>query len=152
MSKQIHIPGISVSNPECDYEIDEYDDKDDIYFKQNTLNEIITTKFKCKIEYPLTTPVVFKLEKEGGLTLKEILEGISREYKRIYKEEDESTQLKVETVNKRSGGTSKLINRAKTNGKYGIWGHVIGDLVFELLAYECHDDEGYDNYDLCIGS
>lgn len=152
MSKQISIPCISVSNPECDYEITEYDDLDESCFKEHTLREIITTKFKCQISYPLSNPVEFKMEKEGGLTLKEILKGLSEEYNRIYEEEDESTKLKVETISERSGGESMLINRANTDGKYGIWGHDIGDLVFEGLDYKGKDNEGYDVYYLIIGS
>ena len=36
---------------------------------------------------------------------------------------------KLQSISKRTKGTSSLINRAQTNGKYGIYGHSINDLT-----------------------
>jgi hypothetical protein len=146
----INIPCMRVCEP--DFEIDEYDEENDIKFKTTTINKIITTKFRCEISYPLSVKVDFKMEKAEGLTLKDILLGISKKYNEIYDEEERTTKLKTETINQRTKGKSKLINRANTNGKYGIWGHGIGDLVYEGLMFISIDKDGYYIYDLMIGS
>lgn len=49
---------------------------------------------------------------------------ILKKYHEIYKTESETTKLKVERYPQ-----SKLINRARTDGKYGIWGHELEDLI-----------------------
>lgn len=46
-----------------------------------------------------------------------------------YLEENETSTLKNESISKRTKGVSLLINRAQTNGKYGIWGHDLEDLT-----------------------
>ena len=52
-----------------------------------------------------------------------------KSYKKIYEEERKTSTLKEESISKRTKGKSSLINRAQTNGKYGIWGHELGDLT-----------------------
>lgn len=53
---------------------------------------------------------------------------ILKKYHEIYKTESETTKLKVERMYERYP-QSKLINRARTDGKYGIWGHELEDLI-----------------------
>jgi hypothetical protein len=77
-----------------------------------------------KIDYPLTNPDFLEIEAEhafGG-----ILWEIANRYKEIYAGEDK-TATEVESLN------PQLINRGRSNGNYGIWGHDLEDLYFEGL-------------------
>jgi len=98
-------------------------------------DEIITPrKIVVTIDYPLSNAAVIEMEANGpGFSRGQLVKAISDAYKRIYKEEEETTTLPVETIAQRSGGASRLINRAETDGIHGIWGHVLGDLVLSSI-------------------
>lgn len=118
------------------YWLDEKDnDKEDIERNKKEIescpeDEIILEPNKTwnlEIDYPLTNP--YKVEVytyETGMTRREVVNMIVKHYKKIYKEEDKSTKIKV-------GRAGHLLNRNQTDGKYGIWGHDIGDLILHTL-------------------
>ena len=54
-------------------------------------------------------------------------------YENIYEEERRTSTLPEETMNERGG--LPLANRAPTNGTYGIWGHVLPDLLLHTVYY-----------------
>ncbi len=93
-------------------------------------NEIILPSNKAytiKIDYPLTNAFVTKVETgKNGLTRRQVVTKICGFYRKIY--DDEAASM---------DGDEKYIegmyNRAKSNGKYGIWGHVISDLMLHSL-------------------
>jgi len=138
--KNIKFEYVSLESPDDD--IEKLDNKDDH----------IGEKFIFDITYPLENSVEFKLENNEGLTLGQVIKAISNEYHRIYKEEEETSELKTESISDRTKGACMLINRAETNGKYGIWGHGIGDLVMHTLYFKEIDNDGYVHYDLGIDS
>jgi hypothetical protein len=83
-----------------------------------------------KIDYPLTNPDYLEIEAEhtfGGL-----LWEIANRYREIYAGEDK-TATEVESPN------PQLINRGRSNGNYGIWGHDLEDLYFERLQIVGND-------------
>lgn len=85
--------------------------------------------------YPLSQPAEFKHTLPPQMGLEEFLVLAKEDYQRIYKEEDETTTVPAknsQTVNI-GGKTLELMNRTRTTGKHGIWGHVIGDLYFERV-------------------
>lgn len=109
------IPWISIDKPED--EINRLIDADKVAI---TYSEIILI-----IDYPLNKPVEFIIKSSGkGFTKKQLVLEISKKYHEIYKAEESSARTKTIPVEKREG----LINRNETDGKYGIWGHDIGDL------------------------
>jgi hypothetical protein len=61
---------------------------------------------------------------EKSLKELSLVDHITGSYNRIYLEEEESAKTKTIPVDKREG----IINRNQTDGKYGIWGHDLGDL------------------------
>jgi hypothetical protein len=82
------------------------------------------------IDYPLNVPYTEEIKSgKEGVTLREVLNIAVDAYRKIYKEEAKTSKLKEESISKRTKGASKLINRAETNGKYGIWGHRLEDLT-----------------------
>jgi len=110
------MPWISIKNPENFLE--DLIGKEEIVIKENVATLII--------DYPLSKPLNIEIKSKNskGFSKQELVKIISREYKRIYKEEDNSAKNKVIPKDARKG----LINRNTTNGKYGIWGHDIDDL------------------------
>jgi archaellum component FlaG (FlaF/FlaG flagellin family) len=110
------IPWISIKNPES--EIKNLIGKDEIVIDNDNATLII--------DYPLNKPIEIKIKSanSNGFTRKELVQKISIEYNRIYKEEEESAETKTIPIEERKG----LINRNQTDGKYGIWGHDIDDL------------------------
>ena len=115
------IPWISIKDPQP--EIDYLIDKDEIVISKT--NAILI------IDYPLENSVEVKIVSNNpdGFTRKELAQKISAEYNRIYKEEEESAKTKTTPLEQRQG----LINRNKTDGKYGIWGHDIDDLDLSAI-------------------
>jgi len=74
-------------------------------------------------EYPLSKKAEFTYKSKNGFTRKKVWQCIHKGYKKIYKEEDQDA------------GETDLIpgmyNRQSSSGRWGIWGHVIEDLVVE---------------------
>jgi hypothetical protein len=101
----------------------------DIYIPKNRLVLLPNKTYTLIIDYPLTNIYEQEIKVDKyGLTLREVVNLAVDAYKKIYKEEAKTSKLKEETIAKRSKGHSILVNRAPTDGKYGIWGHTIEDL------------------------
>ena len=80
------------------------------------------------INYPLTISV--QLHIKECTMFGSLIWQIANCYKEIYQEELESTQVKETSLDERIG----LLNRNKTNGIYGIWGHDLGDLTLDAIT------------------
>jgi len=100
-------------------------------------NEVVITSNSpptLEIDYPLTNLYQKKLD-SSKYTRVELAKIICLTYQKIYKEEKDSTQLPVESIASRTNGSSRLINRARTNGKYGIYGHSLDNLLLHTIKY-----------------
>ena len=82
--------------------------------------------FVFSYDYPLSITAYFRHDLTRDMTGMDLLVLGRADYERIYKEEDEDV-----------GGPTPMIagmlNRQRSNGTYGIWGHVIDDLFFEAI-------------------
>ena len=87
------------------------------------------------ITYPLSVEFRLTLEKKGGFTRLDLFKSIYEAYKWIYEEEEKDAGD--------PGTYDNLYNRKKSEGKYGIWGHYIGDLVIESVTYNREKRELY---------
>jgi predicted nucleotidyltransferase len=133
------MPWISIKNPES--EIENLIGKDEI---------VIERKFALlRIDYPLSNPVEIMImsDSEKGFTRKKLVEEISKAYNQIYKEEEETSNIKTIPIFEREG----VINRNQTDGKYGIWGHDIDDLDLSGIVLR-EIDSGYLKLELNIES
>jgi hypothetical protein len=89
------------------------------------------TAIQIIIDYPLNNPYTFRLSSPTGFTTAMLLKAISKHYYLVYAEEEKTATIKTLPMTKR-----KIENRNQTNGRYGIWGHDIGDLILdEALVY-----------------
>jgi len=95
--------GYSVYIADPEYDIAKMDDPDAI-----VTPAIINIRFT----YPLSRSVTAEFS-NGPYSRAELARIICKKYQDIYHEEDETTQT----------------NRNHTEGRYGIWGHVIEDLA-----------------------
>ena len=113
-----------------------HDDPEEILGK----DDIITHAKKATVifRYPLTEEFKFEFKNsQGKITRREFALFIQSTYRRIYNEESSG---QVENI-------VGMLNRQKTDGPYGIWGHHIGDLVIEGVRHT-----GNNVYSLSIGS
>lgn len=99
--------------------------------------EIIISKPKIDVlfEYPLTNKVLktFNADTTNGFTAAGLIQMICDFYKEIYEEEDRTTNIPSENI-------PNMLNRNETTGKYGIWGHAIGDLYLHTMEYDNNND------------
>ncbi|KOS05077.1 hypothetical protein AM493_02785 [Flavobacterium akiainvivens] len=119
------IPWASIEKPEED--LPNLINGDDIIIKDKKITVII--------DYPLTNEYHFNLESNNGFSRKMLLTEISKHYYKLYKEEEETATIKTLPMDKRT-----IANRNETNGKYGIWGHDIADLVLTDIYFYKSDD------------
>ena len=85
--------------------------------------------FEFQYTYPLSKTAVFKhaLTKDmSGLDL--LLLGRA-DYERIYREEDGDVGAPTPMI-------PGMLNRQQSDGRWGIWGHVIDDLFFEGIEID----------------
>lgn len=94
----------------------------------------IKEDFRIKIEYPVSNgPFYFPLRlKMETYKKKDIVQQIRNAYFRMYEEEEETSTTPVGQLNEH------CINRNFTNGKYGIWGHNLTDLILEDFEIDEH--------------
>lgn len=84
---------------------------------------------KVYITYPLS--VIVEIEVKEVETVGGLLWLIAKAYREIYKEEEDAYKKQVKRP-------TNSLNREKSNGKYGIWGHFLEELIFE--GVEIHDN------------
>ena len=111
-----------------------FDHLDDV-----NLDDVLSqVKIKVRVDYPLNNPAVFELA--GPVTVKAFISFVAQTYQRIYREEQETSTVEA-------GLVPGMLNRNHTDGRYGIWGHVLGDLYLEGANL---GDDGV--WDLRLGS
>jgi hypothetical protein len=114
-----------------------------IQLKDNSEMMIVDTNetIKIKFEYPLSQPVVLEFYGKGPWRLQYLIDAVAKGYVEIYDEEDETRTLPAQAPM-----DSILVNRPQTDGKHGIWGHILNDLYIESM----HKEDGI--WHLDIGS
>jgi hypothetical protein len=108
-------PWIRIDSPDID--LPTLIDKDEIVIRE--------TKVVLLIDYPLSEPYTTEILSSNGFSRKHLVNEISRNYYKVYAIEESTATVKTLPVAQRK----TTYNRNRTNGKYGIWGHDIGDLA-----------------------
>jgi len=100
--------------------------------KQRQPNEIVIPMQKIEVEfdYPLNNPATFTFEADTdkGFTRAHLIRRVCQTYHQIYQEEE------AEVGN--PGHVEGMWNRKTSDGKYGIWGHDLSDLVLGVYCQE----------------
>ena len=97
-------------------------------------------KIKIRFTYPLSSEQIFIYENKGGFTRLDVYRCIYEGYKKIYDEEEEAVGD--------PGIYGNVLNRKRSDGPYGIWGHYIGELWIEGITYNTQTK----TIDMFIGS
>lgn len=80
------------------------------------------------IDYPLSTEAKIMLKTgKKGMTRSQFVNKVCKAYRAIYASEDRTSSRKARLG--KDGGAAPMFNREQSDGRWGIWGHVIGDLV-----------------------
>jgi hypothetical protein len=80
-------------------------------------------EYTFKYTYPLSTTAEFKHVVTEEASIIDILVRARLDYENIYQIEEQEDGS--------PGMIPGMLNRRKSNGAYGIWGHVLSDLYFE---------------------
>jgi hypothetical protein len=114
-------PYVSLADPEKD--LKRIRSPDEVVF---TATELIVV-----LDYPLRKEFGFPISASSskGFTRAELVRKIADLYKKVYEEEERTSKIAVIPMEQRK----RLINRNETNGKYGIWGHDLDDLVLHTI-------------------
>jgi hypothetical protein len=117
----------SINN--SDWHQDDFDDEEDKELLPPSEIVIASPIINIVIDYPVTNSAEYKHENPGGFTRKLLAELIAGDYQLMYDEEEKTTVIQPGTL------APFLINRNQTDGRYGIWGHDIGDLILHTATY-----------------
>ncbi len=82
---------------------------------------VAPANIRIRFTYPLKVPETVTISDPGPITRQRFAEIVFREYARIYREEEETSRTPADHI-------PGMLNRIQTCGKYGIWGHCLGDL------------------------
>lgn len=89
-----------------------------------------TTVSKIIITYPLSQSA--EINTSEVETLNDLLKDVVEGYQNIYQMEDESSPKKAMMMCEEFPECS-LINRNRTDGMFGVWGHTIEDLAIHTI-------------------
>jgi hypothetical protein len=82
------------------------------------------------IDYPLETPFKTRFTVDTkGMTRRKLVGLIIKSYRKIYDDEDKD-------VGGETGNIPGMLNRAPSQGRYGIWGHCLGDLMLHTAKLQ----------------
>ena len=100
------------------------------------------SKIRVLYSYPFGTTGPRREERKAGgwiyeekapngafFTRADLARAVSARYNAIYAEEEKSTEIKP-------GFIGCSLNRNRTNGRYGIWGHYIEDLLLTKVEHD----------------
>lgn len=93
------------------------------------------------ITYPLGNPAIFRYEmdlSDEQLTVGDLLWIYSKSYQKVYEIE--------ESDDCNPGYIPGMLNRANSNGRFKIWGHVLTDLVYNGRS----EISIYDDFVVCV--
>lgn len=110
------------------------DDLSDVKDKDKVI--IKDYEVKITLTYPLRNSYSKKYKSDKGFTIGDIIKCTIEMYKFVYSEEEKTTTTKVTSMDDRIQNGLGLLNRNETNGKFGIWGHDIEDLIIEGIEYD----------------
>lgn len=109
--------------------VDYYQDEE---MRNNVINPndivIKDDKIFIRFTYPLSKDTTFEYENKGGFTRLDLYRCIYEGYKKIYDEEEE-------VVGDPGTLSQRVLNRARSEGPYGIWGHYLSELWIERIFY-----------------
>ncbi len=123
---EMHVESFSATEgPLCDPGMLEFlDDEEKAEYQNTGPLGLVAGEYTFTYDYPLSTTASFKHDLTPETTALQILALGAQDYKNIYETENADTTIAP-------GCIPGMLNRNSTDGRYGIWGHDLGDLAFE---------------------
>lgn len=103
---------------------------------KNSSETVIDNKnIQVYIDYPVSNPKIVNIAAPNGnnFTKIDLIRSICEFYHKMYQEERDTSTLKEEKACERNPNC-RLMNRAYTDGIWGIWGHDIDDLMLHTIS------------------
>lgn len=110
--------------------------------KKNSSDLHVPKGTRLYYDYPLSCVVVVEIQRDLENTA-DFIQAFCDGYREIYALEKDSSKIK-------EGNIEGMLNRNKTDGCFGIWGHSIEDLVLEEVFF--YKDGDIYQVDFFIGS
>ena len=82
--------------------------------------------YTLKIDYPLNTPMHDTHTFDNPVTREEMVKWIVDSYRYIYDVEKKTSSIEESYI-------PGMLNRSETDGKFGIWGHDLEDLLLHTI-------------------
>lgn len=129
-SKSIDLGYVHMSSYKAGDSLDQYAEEDGRKSPDPKQVVLPEGQYNLVITYPLSNPYTgkFKVGK-SGMTRSKLVDKVIKAYKKIYATEDED-------VGEETGNIPGMLNRASSNGRYGIWGHCMEDLMLHTAYIE----------------
>ena len=113
-------------------EYDDYEDNEEGEEKKDKdkCHKVLSniTNVIVEIDYPVSKPAIFKFDcTSTEVTYGLVLYLYTYAYQLMYKLEDED-------VGESTNNIPGMLNRERSEGRFGIWGHDIGDLVYNGIS------------------
>lgn len=118
-------------NIDCNLHVSTYlknGKQDPEYYPKPGALELPEGEYEFSYTYPLSTTAKFKHKLGPKHTARNVLRFAARDYKKIYDIEEGKVG--------NPGHIPGMLNRATSNGPFGIWGHDMGDLFFEGIRID----------------
>lgn len=107
--------------------IEQYVEYKSVIENLNPKEEILPAGvYTLKVDYPLNTPMYDTHTFSGPITREEMVKWIVDSYRYIYDMEKKTSSIE-------EGYVPGTLNRSETDGEFGIWGHVLGDLDLHTI-------------------
>jgi hypothetical protein len=107
--------------------IEQYDEYKGVIEHLKPEEEILPAGvYTLKVDYPLNTPMYDTHTFSGPITREEMVKWIVDSYRYIYDMEKKTSSIE-------EGYVPGTLNRSETDGEFGIWGHVLGDLDLHTI-------------------
>lgn len=123
----------SDSGSDTDRRTDSMDDYEDPY---EIIDSNISTIYTV-ISYPLSKEAIFKFTSTTPITYGMLLYAYNLAYQKIYELEEQDAG--------NPGHIPGMLNRNSSDGRFGIWGHDLGDLIYNGYS----TIKIYDDYVIC---
>lgn len=82
--------------------------------------------YTLKIDYPLTKAMHDTCSYDKPITREQMVNWIVNSYRYIYHMEKKTSSIEEDRI-------PGMLNRSETDGEFGIWGHVLGDLDLHTI-------------------
>ena len=107
--------------------IEQYDEYKSVIEHLKPEEEILPAGvYTLKIDYPLTNAMYDTCSYDKPITREQMVNWIVNSYRYIYHMEKKTSSIE-------EGRVPGMLNRSETDGQFGIWGHVLGDLDLHTI-------------------